>query len=159
MRVLVALVLLSVVACKPSKQPRVVAALEKLADTPSKMVLYSVHPGVTDDHDTDAYNDHVFHGYIILGKAEIDDRAEQRSLLRALAQGASENDDHAMACFMPRHALHVEQGGRSMDFTICFMCLQVETRGFEQGGFFTSDSPQAVFDQSIISHHLQPAPK
>ena len=100
-----------------------------------------------------------FTATIFSGKAEITDRSEQRALLQALAHGASENDDHAMACFNPRHALHVEQGGRSTDFTICFECLQVETRGFDQGGFLTSASPEPTFDESLRSHRLPVAPK
>ena len=151
-------VTLLLVACgKHAKQPQVVAALEKLADAPSKMVLYSLNP--EDHHDGGLHTDTVFHSFGILGKAEIIDRSEQRALLQALAHGASENDDHAMACFNPRHALHIEQGGRSTDFTICFECLQVETRGFDQGGFLTSASPEPTFDESLRSHHLPVAPK
>ena len=158
MRAFVALLVLSLVACgKHTKQAPVVAALEKLADAPSKVVLYSLNP--ENHHDNDPYTDTVFHGYDILGKAEITDRSEQRALLQALAHGASENDDHAMACFNPRHALHIEQGGRSTDFTICFECLQVETRGFDQGGFLTSASPEPTFDESLRRHHLPVAPK
>ena len=113
MRVFVALLVLSLVACgKHTKQAPVVAALEKLADEPSQVVLYSLNP--ENHHDNDPYTDTVFHGYDILGKAEITDRSEQRALLQALAHGASENDDHAMACFNPRHALHIEQNGRSI---------------------------------------------
>ena len=123
MRAFVALLVLSLVACgKHTKQAPVVAALEKLANAPSKVVLYSLNP--ENHNDNDPYTDTVFHGYDILGKAEITDRSEQRALLQALAHGASENDDHAMACFNPRHALHIEQNVRSIDFTICFECLQ-----------------------------------
>jgi hypothetical protein len=151
-------VTLLLVACgKHAKQPQVVAALEKLADAPSKMVLYSLNP--EDHHDGGLHTDTVFHSFGILGKAEITDTNEQRSLLRALARGASENDDHAAACFNPRHALHVEQNGQSLDFTICFECLQVETQGFQLGGFLTSDSPQATFDQSLQKHQLPLASK
>jgi hypothetical protein len=155
---LVASVVLLLVGCsKHAKQPQVVASLEKLADAPSKMVLYSVNP--EDHHDGGLHTGTVFHGFGILGKAEIADPNEQRALLQALARGASENDDYAAACFNPRHALHVEQNGQSLDFTICFECLQVETQGFEPGGFFTSASPQPAFDQSLQTHHLPLAPK
>jgi hypothetical protein len=158
MRAFVALLVLSLVACsKHTKQPQVVAALEKLANAPSKMVLYSLNPA--NHHNGDLRTDTVLHGFDILGKAEIADTNEQRALLRALAQGASENDDHAAACFNPRHALHVEQNGRSLDFTICFECLQVETQGFAPGGFLTTASPQPTFDQSLQTHHLPLAAK
>jgi hypothetical protein len=158
MRALLASVVLLFVGCsKHAKQPQVVTALERLANAPSKMVLYSVNP--EDHHDGGLHTDAVFHGFGILGKAEITDTNEQRALLRALARGASENDDHAAACFNPRHAVHVEQNGQSVDFTICFECLQVQTEGFEPGGFLTSDSPQPTFDQALQAHHLPLAEK
>jgi len=158
MRALVASIALLLVACsKPAKQPQVVSALEKLADAPSKMVLYSLDP--QDHHDGGLHTDTVFHGFGVLGKAEITDTNEQRALLRALARGASENDDHAAACFNPRHAVHVEQNGHSLDFTICFECLKIQTQGFEPDGFLTSDSPQPTFDQSLQTHHLPLASK
>jgi hypothetical protein len=158
MRALVVLLVLSLIACsKHTKQPPVVAALGKPADAPSKMVLYSLNPA--NNHHEDLYTDTVFHGFDILGKAEIADRTEQRALLRALAHGASENDDHALLCFNPRHALHIEQSGHSMDFTICFECLQVETRGFDPGGFLTSASPEPTFDDSIRRHNLPLPPR
>ena len=158
MRALVASIVLLLIGCsKPTKQPQVVAALEKLADAPSKMVLYSLNP--EDHHDGGLHTDTVFHSFGILGKAEITDSNEQRTLLRALARGASENDDHAAACFNPRHALHIEENGQSLDFTICFECLQVQTQGFQPGGFLTSDSPQLTFDQSLRTHHLPLATK
>jgi len=161
MRASAALLLVSIgclAACgKHIKQAPVVAALEKLADAPSNMVLYSLNP--ESHHDGNLHTDTVFHGFDILGKADITDTSEQRALLRALARGASENDDHAMACFNPRHALHIEQNGRSLDFTICFECLQVETQGFHPSGFLTSASPEPTFDESLRTHHLPLAPK
>jgi hypothetical protein len=122
------------------------------------MVLYSLNWGNLPDY-KDIYDDHLFHGFIILGKAEITDPSEQRALLRALARGARENDSEAGACFVPRHALHIEQGGRSVDFTICFHCLQVEARGLDSQSFLTSASPEPVFDSVLQAHHLPMLPR
>jgi hypothetical protein len=160
MRSFAVFLLFALVACsKPSKQEPIARALDKLADTPSKMVLYSLNWGNLPDYH-DIYDDKMFHGFIILGKAEITDRNEQRALLRALAHGVRENDSEAGACFVPRHALHIEEGGRSMDLAICFHCLQVETRGFNDGNYFlVSRSPEPTFDQSIAAHHLPTLPK
>ena len=158
MRFTVALLfVLFVVLCGCSENARVAAAVDKLADAPSKVVLYSLDP--TKLHDKSTHNDSVFHGFDILGRAEINDSGEQRALLRALARGVRENDASLAACFDPRHALHIEQSGRSIDFTICFECLQVEARGFhKRDGFFTSASPQPTFDESLRRHHLPIAP-
>jgi len=158
MRAATAFFLMSLVACgHRQKQPNVVAALERLAKAPSKMVLYSLDP--YSHHDGELYTATLFQGYDILGKAEIGDATEQQALLRALARGASENDSDAALCFNPRHALHIEQNGRSLDFTICFECFRVETRGFESDGFYTSRTPTATFDHSIQAHHMPRALK
>lgn len=159
MRAFLALLALSLVACtKHTKSPPpAVAALDKLAESPSKMVLYSLNP--VNNHDRHLTTDTIFDGFDILGKAEIADRNEQQSLLRALAHGASENHGEINLCFRPRHALHIEQDGKAIDFTICFECLQVETRGFDPGAFLTTASTQSAFDQSLQAHHLPSAPK
>ena len=160
MRALIALLLLSLVACgKPSKQEPIAAALDKIADTPLKMTLYSLNWGNLPDYQG-VYNDKMFNGFIILGKAEITDRKEQRTLVRALARGVRENDSTEGSCFLPRHALHIEESGRSMDLTICFTCLQVEARGFNNGNYFlVSQSPRPIFDKSLAAHHLPELPK
>ncbi|HEY6154721.1 MAG TPA: hypothetical protein VIW07_13355 [Candidatus Udaeobacter sp.] len=151
------LLLASLSSC--TKQPHIVTALQKLADTPSKFVLYSIDPGKL-AHDESIQTETVFRGYDILGHAQITDANEQRALLRALARGASQNDSTIAACFNPRHALHIEQGGRSIDFVICFECLQVRTFGFSADReFLTSRSPQSTFDDSLRRHQIPLAPQ
>ena len=153
-----ALLVLLLALCRRPKQPDVVAAIEKLADAPSKMVLYSLNPSnVPGSKDT--YNERMFDGFPILDRAEISDRNEQRALLRALARGASENDNQVGLCFNPRHALHVEQSGHAIDFTICFECFQVAKRGFSPGAFLTSRSPEPIFDESLKAHDMPVSPQ
>jgi hypothetical protein len=157
MRIVIVLLTLLLVGCgHRKKQPTVVAALEKIASAPSRMVLYSLEP--YDQHDGE-YTDTRFNGYDILGKAEITETSEQQVLLRALAQAASQYDDGPALCFNPRHALHIEQNGRSLDFTICFECFRVDTRGFEPGDFLTDRTPTATFDRSLKTHNLPRALK
>ena len=158
MRTFLAVIALLLGACtQHTKQPEVVAALEKLAESPAKMVLYSLDPYSWDR--SRPPSETAFHGYEILGRAEVTDTQEQRALLRALARGASENDDKVAACFHPRHGLQVLQDEQPLDFTICFECLQVKAQGFGPGGFLTSASPQATFDQSLHAHGLRVAPE
>jgi hypothetical protein len=89
MRTVTLLFALLLVACEHrKKQPNVVAALEKLASAPSKMVLYSLEP--YSQQEGDSYTDTLFHGYAILGKAEITDTSEQQALVRTLALAASQ---------------------------------------------------------------------
>jgi len=157
LRAFVALLVLSLVACgKHTKQAPVVAALEKLAAAPSKVVLYSLNP--ENHHDNDPYTDTVFTAMIFSAKPRLPTEASsERSCKRSLI-GASENDDHAMACFDPRHALHIEQNGRSIDFTICFECLQVETRGSIRAVFSPAShqSRHLMSRSEAIICHLHP---
>ena len=159
MRIIVAsLLLLAVSVTASSDQEEIAAALEKLGEAPSKFVLYSLEP--IKFHSQSVRAAKLFHHFDILGHTEITDRSEQRALLRALAGGVREKKDHIVAmCFNPRHALHIEQSGRSIDLVICFECLQVQAYGFPQEGFLTSASPQATFDTSLRRHHLPLASK
>jgi len=150
--------LLFLLLCCCTEKARVASAITKL-DSPSRFILYSLDPGPL-QHDESIQSETVFHGYDILGRADILDADERRSLVRALARGARESDGSIGACFNPRHALHVEQNGRSVDFVICFECLQIHAHGFQLGdGFLTSASPQATFDNSLRRHQLALAPK
>src|SRR6266404_9528764 len=112
-----------------TEKTRVAAAITKL-DSPSKLILYSLDPGPL-RHDESIQSQTVFHGYDILGHADIPDADERRALVRALARSARESDGSIGACFNPRHGLHVERSGRSVDFVICFECLQVHAHEFK----------------------------
>jgi hypothetical protein len=160
-RAFIALVVLSLVACsRHVEQAPVVSALEKLADSPSKMVLYSLDPGHL-VHNEAIQTQTVFHGYHILGHADITNVSEQRALMQALARGASEAKPGVIgACFNPRHGLHIEKRGHSVDLVICFECLQVHAFDFQlSDGFLTSPSPQPTFDDSLRRYQLPLASK
>jgi hypothetical protein len=131
------------------------AAVEKLGDAPSKVVLYSLDPIRLHGQPRSA---ELFHDFDVLGHAEITDRNEQQALFRELAWGVRENGGDVFACFNPRHALHVEQSGRSIDLVICFQCRSVSAYGFQQKNFLTGASPQNTFDASLRRHHLPLAP-
>lgn len=126
-------------------------AVEELGNGPSKVVLYSLSP-------TKVYGPpgsaELFHDYNVLGHAEITDTNEQHVLLQELACGVRESRGDVFACFTPRHALHVEQGDRSIDLVICFECRQVSAYGFQQKSFLTSASPQQTFEASLRRHNL-----
>ena len=146
--------LLILLLCGCTQKARTAAAIARLSDLPSKFVLYSLDPGPL-VHDESIDTATVFHGYDILGHAEITDANERRALLGALARGARESDGAIGMCFNPRHGVRVEQNARSVDFVICFECLQLHAFGFQRGGeILTSASPQATFDDSLRHHQL-----
>jgi hypothetical protein len=109
--------------CGCTEKAHIAAGITKL-DSPSNLILYSLDSGPL-QHDESIQSETVFHGYDILGRADISDADERRALVRALARSARESDGSIGACFNPRHGLHVEQSGCSVDFVICFECLQV----------------------------------
>ena len=158
MRTASALLLVSLL-CGCTEKARLSAAIEKLSDSPSKFTLYSLDPGPL-SHDESTQSDTVFHGYDILGRTDIADPGERRALTQALARGARESDGTIGACFNPRHGLHIEQSGRSVDFVICFECLLVHAHGFHLGdSFLTGASPRSTFDELLRRHQLPLAAK
>jgi hypothetical protein len=147
--------LLFFILCGCTHEERVARAITQLGGSPSKFILYSIDPDRSEDESVQG----TFMSWNILGRTEIADPDEQRALARALARGARENADVAL-CFEPRHGLHIEQGGRTVDFLICFACGQVFAEGFGVGRqFATSRSPQSTFDEALRRHHLPLAPK
>ena len=148
-----AIALLTTAACVIAAEPDVPAAIEKLADSPSRVVLYSLDPI---KHTDSVEPEKTFHEYIIRGRADIIDAAERRALVQTLARGARDaTPNMTHACFNPRHGLRVEQGSYAADFVICFECLQVQACGFQPADFFlTSAAPQPTFDESLRHHNL-----
>ncbi|APR81891.1 Hypothetical protein A7982_07240 [Minicystis rosea] len=98
-----------------------------------------------------------FHGCEILGKTKIEDASIRRRLVTALEKAAQDNDGVAAACFEPHHALRVTHGGRTLDFVICFQCLQVQVfEGDERTtGFLITDAPRALFDDVLRDAHVR----
>lgn len=149
----VLVIFLAIVLTGCREESRVADELDQLARSASRIVLYSLDPAQR--HDNAPHTETIFHGFGILGRSEITDQQERHVLLRALAEGVRKNDGIVAACFRPRHALHIEQGDRRIDLTICFECFSVQARGFNQEkGFITSARPEAVFDQTLKRHHL-----
>jgi hypothetical protein len=95
-----------------------------------------------------------FHGFKILGKADITTKAEKSALLKSFAQGIREGAVPSM-CFNPQHGLRVVIGPSTNDFVICFECSSVIAYGFNLAqGFTISDSPSGTFNNSLDKHHL-----
>ena len=136
------------------EESRVASELERLGDAASRVVLYSLEP--TDRHGYATHNKRVFHGFGIIGRAEIRDSAERRALLRALAQGVRKPPDMVAACFNPRHALRIEEGSRIVELTICFECHSLRAHGFaDDKGLIVAPSPEPLFDAALRKHHLR----
>jgi hypothetical protein len=87
-----------------------------------------------------------------------DDRVSGRAILRekkaiaelraALVAGIRENQGTMIGCWDPRHGLKFKADGREVTLTICFHCEHGYVAGVAHlTEFYTSRSPQAVFDR------------
>ncbi len=87
-----------------------------------------------------------FHGYRILGAADVDDPTTRRRIVELVYDGVDGNTTTVAACFDPRHGIRATQGDRSIDLVICFECLQLKLydSGTADGGsgLLTSRSPE-----------------
>jgi hypothetical protein len=92
-----------------------------------------------------------FHGWKVLGRTQVKDADTRKKLVAALKKGVGANDGAVANCFNPRHGIRAVHEGKTIDFAICFECLQVKAYAEEkrEGGFLTTGSPQPVFDQVL----------
>lgn len=102
-----------------------------------------------------------YKGAAVLGYAEITDRAEQRTLITALASSARDAKGGAL-CHNPRHGLYVETGTSTIDLSICFECQNVypfdphdKTGPFaDVGSFDITRAPESAFNATLKRHGI-----
>lgn len=128
---------------------RIPEAVDQLFEKAGTFELYSLDPGRKFDKEgKPAEVKDGFHGWEVLGKMEVKDKADRKRLADALRLGAEDNFGMAAACFIPRHGIRLKEGEKTIDLVICFQCLSVQV--FENGqskpGFLTTGEPQKVFD-------------
>jgi hypothetical protein len=101
------------------------------------------------------------HGYTVRGRATIKDRAQRLELLKALGDGAKENNGMVAACFNPRHAIIATHGGKTCELIICFECLtlQVWDGTDKVEGVDLSETPRTTFDRIYTGKGLSIAPR
>lgn len=124
-------------------------AVEKLLDRADGFELYSLDPDRQRDKDGKAVEPKDgFHGYRVLGKAEVKAGADRKKLTDALRLGVEDNFGMIGACFIPRHGVRLTADKKTVDLVICFQCLSVQVYidGKNADGFLVTDDPQAAFD-------------
>ena len=96
--------------------------------SPDRLYIYSIdfRDRVTDSGQNDSDR---FHGYLVLGKAEVETAADQVEIIDAIERGIKESDGSAAKCFDPRHGIRVFRGTTKRDYVICFECLQLDIFG------------------------------
>jgi hypothetical protein len=124
--------------------------------TPDQLILYSID-GRVDPYLSTAGEQ--FRGYPVLGKLDIKEAADRQEIMAALAEGIANSDGTMAKCFWPRHALHAVTKGRSVDYVICFECLQLQ---IDQGAgptlTATTREPQTVVNSFLTDAHIPIAP-
>ncbi|HEY0073291.1 MAG TPA: hypothetical protein VGB77_04245 [Abditibacteriaceae bacterium] len=117
------------------------APLRALQATP-QVTLYSISPHALSASPAAAGKEK-FGSWVVLGKTAVSG-TQKNVLLQAFYEGISRSGG-TMLCFEPRHALRVQNNGKSYDFVICFACRQFTspTQKYNQA---INPEAQTVFD-------------
>lgn len=126
--------------------------VERLIDHEGKITVYSLNPLIEPGGKS-------FHGYTILGSAELSAKADRQKLLSALAKSIRESDGDPFACFSPRHGLRFSVAGRTSDIVICFQCESSRAYGFKFKSFLQTGSAQSAFDDFLTGKGVKLAEK
>ncbi|QDU83377.1 hypothetical protein Pla163_04760 [Planctomycetes bacterium Pla163] len=147
------------VACAPTP---VVATgvLAGLAQSDA-MTIHALYPYLVRNEDGQPVDDdsETFHGYRILGSADVDDPSRRDLLVRLVERGIEDSDGRVAACFNPRHGLSIVVDGQVTDLVICFEChsMSVYEDGVEVAGHLTARglAPQvtALFEEAGLTIH------
>ncbi len=127
---------------------------------PSQLTLYSLdgRDGLTPEELARASER--FHNFPVLGKVEVASAETRRELMAALRDGIAASDGTAAKCFWPRHGLRTVEKGETIDYVICFQCLQLmEYRGEKSLDRTTTRDPEPVFDRPLKQAGVPLAPK
>ena len=70
--------------------------------------------------------------------------------MTALHNGIASSDGGIAACFIPRHAMHTVHNGETVDYVICFQCLQIKViRDGKTDLELTADTPRETFNEFL----------
>jgi hypothetical protein len=126
----------------------------RVLDEPDRFTLFSIEG---EDEILPHVTEQSFHGFNILGKTEITDVEERRSLVKALDDGISKVTHGLALCFAPRHGITVVQGDTRFDLVICFECSQIHVLDSNGRHVFrtnTTDDPAALFNRVLESAQI-----
>lgn len=150
------LVLCSAIGCHAKVNP--VANLEQA----TSITLYSIDGNhlPQDENAKRPATAEKFHGYPVLGKVELTVAADRKTLLSELRRGIEGNNGMVAGCFIPRHALRATQPSGTIEYVICFECMQINV--YENGksvtNMLTTAAPQPAFDAVLKKAKIALAP-
>jgi hypothetical protein len=89
-----------------------------------------------------------YFGWRVLGKTVVNDPETREQIRAALYKDVSTAEGHN--CFWPRHAIHAEHDGHSVDIVICFQCewvyIYFDGQTAEKQRLGTTKTGQSLFD-------------
>lgn len=114
---------------------------------PDELMLYSIDGTKEPVQPIDG---EAFHGYPVLGKLTITDPDDRQKIMAALDQCIAESNVDTAFCFWPRHGLHLVRKGKTIEYTICFECLQMfVSDGADPRMVPMTKSPQELFNSYL----------
>src|SRR5262245_44192703 len=140
-------------ACE-AKENKLSDDAKAILEQADQFELYSLDPEQTKEKPKDT-----FHGWKVLGKTTVKEKADRGKLMESLQKGIKDNDGTVAACFNPRHGLKATKGDKTVELVICFECYQVEVwLGENRDSVLVTRSPQPAFDK-VLKDAKVPLPK
>jgi hypothetical protein len=117
----------------PAKVTAVLGAapLRALQAAP-QVTIYSISPYAVAASPAVAKNEKLGR-WVVLGKTQVSG-AQKNALLQAFYNGINQPPSWMAKCFWPRHAIRVNNNGKSYDFVICFECYQFSSSASATSG-------------------------
>jgi len=134
--------------------------LRPLAEA-DKIVVYSIDGTDRFEKKQAPKTEEEFRGYPVLGKLTIAAAKARQEIVEAAKQATDKRDAARAKCFWPRHALHVEAKGKSVDYVICFQCSWfkvVDSKSVSDLGMQSHEKLQAVLNRHLKEAGIGLAP-
>ena len=118
--------------------------------TADRLILYSLEC----DFDREAVPEgaEMLHGYMVLGKSEIDSDDTAAEILAAVRNDVA-NGSSVFNCFEPHHAIRMIDGETNTDIVICYKCRGYERT--EDGKLKTTSYPMDVRSRDLLNRVLK----
>ncbi len=133
--------------------------IDQLPDTPAELIVFSIDGPAVSKRDGIKFTPEdgkgeLLYGYPVLGKVVVADPEKRREVVAAVKEAIRNPPEHVAGCFVPRHVVRSVDGGRTVDFVICFECSQYETyrdgqHNGPRGGGPITRSAKATLDQLL----------
>jgi hypothetical protein len=114
------------------------------------MTIYSLDGTYEEGHSKKKPSGEMFHKYPVLGKVDIAAPKDRTAILAAVKKGIAKSDGTEAKCFWPRHGIRLTQSGKTIEYVICFQCLQLdEYVDGKSSHKLTTESPATVLDKHL----------